>query len=106
MLCPGRFILVESVSRIVQAAADMLKWSLARKNSVVFFLLQFECCMAGWKRVGKVEICRAPCCPGYREVVEKPAFLQPVVMCVKEPNHNDFDRLIQLRNDIHSYWQR
>ena len=44
---------------------------------------QFECCMAGWKRVGSVDICSAPCCPGYREVVEKPPYLQAVSFCVK-----------------------
>ena len=62
--------------------------------------------MAGWKKVGSVDICRAPCCPGYREVVEKPPFLQPVAFCAKDPNANDLERLVNLRNDLHSFWQR
>ena len=62
--------------------------------------------MGGWKKVGTVDICRAPCCPGYREVTETPPLLQPVAFCVKDPNANDLDRLVALRNDIHSYWQK
>lgn len=62
--------------------------------------------MAGWKRVGSVEICGEPCCPGYREVVEKPPFLKVMVFCVKDPTAKPFDRLVQLKNDIHSYWQK
>merc|ERR1712051_143474 len=66
----------------------------------------FECCMAGWKRVGSVDICSAPCCPGYREVVENPPYLQAVSFCVKDPKANDYEKLVNLRNDLHSYWQR
>ena len=61
--------------------------------------------MGGWKKVGSIEICGAPCCPGYREEIEKPPLLQPVVFCVKNPDAKEFERLIQLKNDLHSYWQ-
>jgi len=56
---------------------------LTTQWSDVFSDDSFECCMAGWKRVGSVDICSAPCCPGYREVVEKPPYLQAVSFCVK-----------------------
>ena len=69
-------------------------------------IFQFECCMSGWKKVGSITMCGAPCCPGYRETIEKPPLLPPVTMCKKDPFARDFERLIQLRNDIHSYWQK
>ena len=63
--------------------------------------------MGGWKSVGDIELCQMPCCPGYREVVEKPPLLRPVVLCKKLANGGkDFERLINLSNDLHSYWQR
>ena len=55
----------------------------SKKSKLWIHKFQFECCMAGWKRVGSVDICSAPCCPGYREVVEKPPYLQAVSFCVK-----------------------
>jgi hypothetical protein len=63
--------------------------------------------MGGWKQVGSVVLCDEPCCPGYREVVEKPPVLNmAVVICAKNPNAaKDFERMVQLKNDIHSYWQ-
>merc|ERR1711894_370634 len=55
---------------------------VASQWSVVISDDSFECCMAGWKKVGSVDICSAPCCPGYREVLEKPPYLQAVSFCV------------------------
>ena len=69
-------------------------------------MLQFECCMGGWKKVGTIVMCAPPCCPGYREVIEKPRLLQAVSICTKDPNAKDFERLVELRNDVHSYWQK
>ena len=62
--------------------------------------------MGGWKKVGSITLCGAPCCPGYREIVEKPPLLQAVSICAKDPNAQDNERLEKLRNDIHSYWQK
>ena len=63
--------------------------------------------MVGWKKIGRVDICSAPCCPGYREVVEKPPFLQSVAYCVEDLsawNVWKMDRLVKLRNYINSDW--
>ena len=62
--------------------------------------------MGGWKQIGSVKICGAPRCPGYKEVVEKPPLMKSVVLCAKDPEGNHFEKMIELRNDIHSYWQK
>ena len=40
--------------------------------------------MSGMKMVRGVDLCKAPCCPGYYEHVEEPPFLAPVVYCQQD----------------------
>ncbi len=49
-----------------------------------YFSPQFVCCMSGMKAVRGVSLCLAPCCPGYREQVESPPLLAPVVSCKRD----------------------
>ena len=70
------------------------------------FPFQFECCMAGWKRVRTVDLCSAPCCPGYMEVVDHPPLLGKIVLCQKSLNPNsDLMKHHEWKNNYLLYWQ-
>ena len=51
------------------------------------FSLQARCCMKGLKSMKHVDLCPAPCCPGYHEEVAFPPNLAPVVWCQKDEVH-------------------
>ncbi|TRY70044.1 hypothetical protein TCAL_05425 [Tigriopus californicus] len=46
---------------------------------------QFSCCMDGMKKLRDIDLCKAPCCPGYYEVIEQPPLLSFVVYCKSLP---------------------
>ena len=45
------------------------------------------CCMRGLKQMKSIELCAAPCCPGYKEVEADPPNLTPMVWCEKDPSY-------------------
>jgi len=69
--------------------AIALVFALARINQADD---AFVCCMGGWKEIHGTELCSAPCCPGYEEVVERPPLLSPLVYCKKLPATQTFDQ--------------
>ena len=39
--------------------------------------------MSGIKQIRQIGLCGAPCCPGYKEMIDRAPLLKPIIYCQK-----------------------